>query len=580
MLKINDYDSIQSLPEIFFKNALFYEKKPFLWYKKDHEYKSYSWHFVFSQIRRLSKVLESFNVQDGARVVLLSENRPEWLILDLTIMNCGGITVPIYTSCTEDGIQFIVSDCQPTVVIASQQCLSQVLAVQKTMGEHFKAEIFCIDQSNELGAGLFNGLTPDVSLTSYRGDKPLRREDTACIIYTSGTGGTPKGVMLSHGAIISNLKGCYTLLKPLKFSEERFLSFLPASHAYEHTAGLMFPMSIGAEIFYTNGFESLSQDIQAVQPTIMTAVPRLYQVLKNKIETQARRQSASKQKHFEKTLQLGRKSYEKPGSLNLTERLKNTFICNAVRAKVHQKLGGELKAFISGGAALDYETAMFFHALDVPILQGYGQTESAPVVSCNIPGKVRLETVGQAFPDVEIKIADDGEILVRGELVMQGYWNNQEATTHAIRDGWLYTGDIGTLDSNGYLQITDRKKDIIVTPGGDTLSPYKIASALEQSIIIDQAVVYQHPKESYLFAILSPTQANKNISYTDNIEVLRQQLQEAIDAANSTLPTQERIKRFIIATEPFSIDNGLMTPTLKLRREHIRKHYQKQLHAL
>ncbi len=330
----------------------------------------------------------------------------------------------------------------------------------------------------------------------------LSPEDTACLIYTSGTGGVPKGVMLSHRNIIGNCRGAYRLLEQLGLGDEVFLSFLPLSHSYEHTAGLMFPISIGAEIYFAEGADTLAANLLEARPTIMTAVPRLYETMHQRIRLGIQREHGLKRRLFEKAVATGRKRLAGE-RLGLGERLLDPVLDRLVRHKVRARFGGRLKAMISGGAPLNPEIGGFFLALGVRLLQGYGQTEAAPVIACNPPDRIRIDTVGPALDGVEIRIAEDGEILVRGDNVMKGYWNDPEATARTLVEGWLHTGDIGALDPDGFLRITDRKRDFIKNSGGDMISPARVESALTLAPEIAQAMV-TGDRRPYLVAVIVP----------------------------------------------------------------------------
>jgi long-chain acyl-CoA synthetase len=400
--------------------------------------------------------------------------------------------------------------------------------------------------------------------------------------------------MLSHGAILRNCTGAYHLFSDdgmLDLNQEAFLSFLPLSHSYEHTAGLHFPLTIGAEIYYAEGIDKLSANMAEVHPTIMTAVPRLYESMHQRIISGVERKGGLSEKLFKKTVALGIKRYEHgAASLSLIEKIQDRVLEKLVRAKVAERFGGRLKAFVSGGAPLNYDVGVFFLALGVRLLQGYGQTETAPVVSANPPRKIKIDTVGPAFPDVEVKIAEDGEILVRGELNMQGYWNAPELTAETLRDGWVHTGDIGVLDEDGYIKITDRKKDIIVNSGGDNVSPQRVEGILVFEPELSQAMVYGD-KRPHLVAVLVPDEAfisswakendrKADLSELSDSEKFHARLREAIDRANARLSPLEQVRRFIVAEEGFTTENSLMTPSLKIRRHEIRKIYGERLEAL
>ena len=395
----------------------------------------------------------------------------------------------------------------------------------------------------------------------------LKRNMPACIIYTSGTSGNPKGVVLSHGGILSNCEGALKLLKPLiKKKSPVFLTWLPLSHSYEHTVQFI-QILIGAKIFYAENLEKLISNMSDASPTIMTAVPRFYQNLFSKININFNKESGIKKFLILKTIQLGKKILKKD-ELNLTEKLIN-FICNKlVRKKIQKQFGGNLQAFISGGGALDQKIGEFLNAIGLPTLQGYGLTEASPVVSCNLPDLVKVETVGPAFSTNKIKIASDGEILIKGENVMLGYWNKIEETESILKNGWLHTGDIGELDFEGYLKITDRKKDIIVNMGGDNISPSKIENTLCLNEKIKQALVYGD-KKNYLVAILVVEK-----------EINQEEIKNIIENVNKDLAIIEKIKKFIISNVEFSIENRMLTPTLKLKRKEIIKNYKQELENL
>ncbi len=581
-----DYDSMRNLPSMFFDRAKRLGDKPFLSAKPDERWQSLSWTEVAEQASALSRGLRGLGVEAGDRVAIVSENRPEWLIADLAIMSAGAISVPAYTTNTVEDHFHILSDSGAKVAIVSTADLAERLvpAAQRAPETHSLISIeaapkgaqgaHMVSWAETLEAG--RTMPDDVAAKV----DAIDRTDPSCIIYTSGTGGRPKGVILSHGAILCNCKGAYDLLRKLPdFVEdgERFLSFLPLSHSYEHTAGLHFPTSIGAEIFYAQGIDKLVGNMAEVSPTIMTAVPRLYEAIHGRIVNGVEQAGGLKKALFMKAVALGRQRYENPNGLSAPQRLLDSLLDRLVRAKVAERFGGQLKAFVSGGAPLNPETGTFFLALGVRILQGYGQTESAPVISCNPVEGVRIHTVGPPLTDVTVMIAEDGEILVQGELLMDGYWNNPEATAEVLKDGWLHTGDVGVLDADGYLQITDRKKDIIVNTGGDNLSPQRVEGMLTIEPEIGQAMVFGD-RRPYLAALLVPEEDIKRKAVDD--QDLRRILSEAIDRVNKKLSTIERVRRFEIASEPFTTDNEMMTPSMKIRRHIIIGKYGKALEAL
>jgi long-chain acyl-CoA synthetase len=581
-----------SLPEQFFAAAARKGDAPFLWAKRDGRWQSRSWRSVADDATALARGLRAFGLTAGERVMLVSENRPEWLIADYAIMSAGLITVPAYVTNTVDDHRYILANVAARAVIVSTAALAQrVLAAVAMSGTVTHVVVMePLAHAPTLAAELHTW-TDALALGRSRPDiavpVPLTRKDRACIIHTSGTGGAPKGVTLSHGAILSNAKGAARLLQSFGLGDEVFLSFLPLSHSYEHTAGLAFPVAIGAQIYYAEGVEALPGNLIETRPTIMTAVPRLYETMQSRIQRQVERDGGLKKTLFDAALHLGIKRYRH--TLALWERPLDCLLDVLVRNKVRARFGGRLKAMVSGGAPLNPDIGLFFTALGINILQGYGQTETAPVISCNVPGRVKIETVGPIFEDVEVKIADDGEILVRGELLMEGYWNDPVNTAATIKDGWLHTGDIGEFDSDRFLKITDRKKDIIVNSGGDNISPARVEGLLTLRPEIAQAMVYgdKHP---YLVAVIVPDEtamtdwAKANGKRADwktlgADAAFRDHLSRAVDAVNKDLSVIERVRRFVIADEPFTIQNGEMTPTLKVKRHVVKARYGGRLEA-
>ncbi len=585
-----DYDSLTSLPAMFFANTAEIGDRPFLWAKRDGDWRPTTGSNARNQAAALTNALISLGVSKGDRVALVAESRPEWMIADIAIMATGGIAVPAYTTNQVSDHVHVLRDSGAKGAIVSGPALAKnLLPAAAEAGLDF---IVAMEPLTEAPDGIAIHLWDDV-IAAHGGDAPdasgVARTDTSCLIYTSGTGGVPKGVMLSHGAIISNCKGAYDLLLNLGLDDEKFLSFLPLSHSYEHTAGLMFPLSIKAQIYYAEGVDKLAANMEEVSPTIMTAVPRLYETMHGRIVRGVQQKGGLSEKLFMKAVETGRKKYEGK-RLGLGEALLDPLLTKLVRKKVAGRFGGRLKAMVSGGAPLNYDIGTFFKALDVPLLQGYGQTESAPIISCNLPHRNKIHTVGPKFVDVDLKIAEDGEILVKGELVMQGYWNMPDATAEAITDGWLHTGDIGEIDEDGYLMITDRKKDIIVNSGGDNIAPQRIEGFLTLQPEIAQAMVYGDRKP-HLVALIVPdpdfmadwAKANgkpKDVAALAEDEDFRSAIAAAIDRVNEDLSVIERVRRFIVVAEAFSIENEMMTPSMKIRRHVIKDRYGDALEAL
>jgi long-chain acyl-CoA synthetase len=554
-----DVSKINSLIELYFKKAeQIDKKKPFLKWLNPKNNHQYNWEEVTEKIYKFSYKIKSL-IKEGDRVLLLSENRPEWLIADLAIMNAGGITVPIFTTYAERDYEYILKDCSPSLIVVSND--AQFEKINKFIDNK---EIISFEKIK----------TPSITFESIFDEKyekeindKLNRKLPACIIYTSGTSGNPKGVILSHGGILSNCEGALELLQPLlKKKEPIFLTWLPLSHSYEHTVQ-MIQILIGAKVFYAENLEKLISNMGIAKPTIMTAVPRFYQNLFTKINMNFEKQKGLKKGLINKTLILGKKMLNK-NEMTFFEKIQN-FICQLlVRKKIRNQFGGNLQAFISGGGALDQNVGEFLNAIGLPTLQGYGLTETSPVVSCNLPNLVKVDTVGPPFRTNEVRIASDGEILIRGENVMLGYWNQQEATKEVLKDGWLHTGDIGEIDQNGFLKITDRKKDIIVNLGGDNIAPSKIENILCLNELIKQSFVYGD-KKNYLVAIIVAAK-----------EVNKEKIKLVLENINKNLTQVEKVKKFVLIYEEFTINNGMLTPTLKLKRKEIIKNYKQQLENL
>jgi len=591
-----EYGTWSSLTAMFFEQAKARGERPLVWAKKDGSYAAWTWHEVEGQVRLLARALRARGLSDGDRVVLVSENRPEWLIADLAIMAAGGITVPAYTTNSEIDHRYIMTDSGAMAAIVSTPSLAQRVlpAVTDSHTCHFMVTMAPpeFDQLHEAEVVIWEDMLAEGAEAPDDVDDQLartHRDDVACFIYTSGTGGAPKGVMLTHRNILANCLGAHHLLERYGLGEEVFLSFLPLSHAYEHTAGQFFPLCIGAQIYYAESADKLLNNLAEVRPTIMTAVPRLYESMHQRIRRAMEKETGMTRRLFDLTVELGLKRAG-AGRLGLIERLLDLLVEQLVRAKMRKRFGGRLKAMVSGGAALNPDIGLFFTAMGLPILQGYGQTEAAPTISANPPQRIKMETVGPPLHGVEVQIAEDGEILVRGDLVMKGYWRAEDATEAAIQDGWLHTGDVGELDEDGYLKITDRKKDIIVFSGGDNVSPARVEGILTLEPEVSQAMVYGD-KRPHLVALLVPEEdflkrwAKTNGTGTQLAELatmpdLHKAFVPVVERVNNKLSNLEKIRRYAISPESFTVDNGLMTPTLKIRRHKIRAAYGKVLEEL
>jgi long-chain acyl-CoA synthetase len=582
-----DYDSCSSLPAMFFQQAERLGDKPFLWVKRDGRYRPVSWIEAAHDVRELALGLRSLGIGRGERVGLVSENRPEWVIADLAIMSAGAITVPAYVSHTIDDHRHVFTNSGARAVIVSKPPLSArvlaaanqvdtvhtVIAIEPATGQASTVDLFSWDEMLARGAERPDDIAQLVTT--------IEKDDVACLIYTSGTGGTPKGVMTSHRNILANCRGAHRVLEALRLGDEVFLSFLPLSHSYEHTAGEMFPISIGAQIYFAEGAETLAANMLEVRPTIMTAVPRLYETLHQRIRLGIDRKGGLAEKMFDQALAIGGKRLLSQ-KRSLGERVLDPVLDQVVRAKVRKRFGGRLKAMVSGGAPLNPEIGRFFLALGVTLLQGYGQTEAGPVISCNLPGQIKIDTVGPPLDGVRLRIADDGEILIAGDNVMKGYWNDPEATAQVLKDGWLHSGDVGLLDEDGYLRITDRKRDFIKNSGGEMISPARIEGYLTLEPGISQAMVFGD-RRPYLVAVVVPDpefvasyvpeDAPADLATLAADPGFTKAIGAVVARVNQRLSPGERVRRFVIAIEPFTIANGQMTPTLKIKRHVIREAY-------
>ena len=565
-------NKFNNLPELFYFQADKNENNQHLLkLDSNNQVISMSWLETKNLTKKIHNFLANKYLGELERVLLVSENRPEWMASDIAIMSNKLICVPNYTTYTSRDFEHILNDSQPVgLIVSNKNLLQTILTASEKVKYNFKF-ILCFDyfENNSISNLVFlNDLTDDNNDNNREKIKEIKRTDPACIIYTSGTQGLPKGVILSHGGILSNCEGAYELLKTIKSPDLTFLTWLPLSHSYEHAVQFV-QIILEAKVFYNKSIETLLPTVKIAQPHIMTAVPRFYNNLHAKMKINLKNQSKLKQNLFNKTIQLGTKKF-KNIKLSFSENIINLILDKLVRKKVKNNFGGRLEAFISGGGPLDSQVGEALNALGLKTLQGYGLTETSPVVSCNLLNKVKVDTVGPIFPGVEVKLAEDGEILVKGENLMLGYWNNKEATEQTIKDGWLHTGDIGEFDEDNYLKITDRKKDIIVSLGGDNIAPSKIENLLTLSPEIEQACVFGEQK-NYIAALLVLNSESKSSD---------EDIQRYIDEVNKDLTQPEKIKKFIFIDEPFSIENNLMTPTMKVRRHEVQKKYQNQIDQL
>ncbi|HEX8572266.1 MAG TPA: long-chain fatty acid--CoA ligase [Allosphingosinicella sp.] len=593
---MRELEHFPNLVAMFFARAAQKRDSPFLWAKRDGAWRPTSWREAAEQVASLAAGLKAIGLNRGDMVMLVSENRPEWAIADLAIMAAGCVTVPAYTTNTERDHQHILDDSGARAVIVSTHKLAKPLlpaAIRSSNCEHvIGIDSLPAGQSGNVGFHDWKALVaahrPDVAACAAAAAS-VTRDDLACLIYTSGTGGAPRGVMQHHGAILHNVEGCIEIIsEDFGVDDEVFLSFLPPSHAYEHSGGQFFPIGIGAQIYYSEGLEKLASNIEETRPTLMIVVPRLFEVLRQRILKNVEKQGRVAGYMMKRALEIGARDYA--GAKSLWDRPMDMVLDRLFRPKISARFGGRVKAMVSGGAPLNPDVGIFFHSLGLTVLQGYGQTEAAPVISCNRPkAGIRMDTVGPPLGNTEVRIADDGEILVRGELVMKGYWRNPAQTEKALVGGWLHTGDVGHLDEAGRIVITDRKKDLIVNDKGDNVSPQKVEGMLTLQPEILQAMV-AGDRRPYVVGLIVPDPewagewAAANGKAADSAlrddPDFHRALAAAVDRVNKDLSVIEKVRRFIVADAPFSTENEQLTPSIKIRRHVIRAAYGERLDAL
>ena len=582
-----------NLVTMFFARAREKGEAPFLWTKKDGSWTAISWAEAARQVASLATALTAIGLTRGDRVMLVSENRPEWCISDLAIMAAGCVTVPTYSTNTARDHSHIIDNSGARAVIVSTAKLARVL-----MPAVFRAA------SAQIVIGMEDVPTAQSSVDIHHWQTlidrhpadPERvaaaadfaRSDLACIIYTSGTGGSPRGVCQHHGAILHNVKGCADAIsEDFGWDDEVFLSFLPLSHAYEHSGGQFLPIGMGAQIYYAESLDRLAANIEEVGPTIMFVVPRLFEVLQTRIGKAIAKQGGMAAWLLDRALDIGARDYE--DRLRLIDRPAQLAVRALFKPKIARKFGGRLKAMVSGGAPLNPDVALFFQSLGVCILQGYGQTEAGPIISCNRPSAgIRTDSVGPPLIDTEVRIAADGELLIRGELVMHGYWRNEAETARVLKDGWLHSGDIGEIDERGRIRITDRKKDIIVNDKGDNVAPQKVEGMLTLQPEIAQAMIFGD-RRPHMVAVIVPdpdwtmewaAKTGADMKGLAANAAYRTAIGAALERVNKDLSVTERVRRFVLADEAFTVENEQLTPSLKIRRHVLREVYGARLEGL
>ncbi len=582
-------DNANNLPAALFHTAGRMAAEPAQWYLKDGKYLPVTYAQLATRIRHVACGLMKAGVKAGDRVALLMENRPEWAVVDYAILSIGAVTVPLYCTYRPQDMSYVLNDSGAIAVITSGgKLLRELLSAAETC-PHIK-QIYAIDNAAEskkvASLASLEANQPDMEKLEKRMGK-VDRDTLATLVYTSGTTANPKGVMLSHGNIITNLEAVPDVidLNPGS-SGDRMLSFLPLAHALERTGGHFLPYSYGISVAFAQRPDTVAKNMTEACPSLMITVPRMLEVVRSRILSQVSKQPAISRKLFHLYL-----TWSGAAQRGAIASMLLPLLDHLVGKKIRARFGGRMRVLFSGGAPLSGEVADFFEAIGLPILEGYGLSESAPLLTANPMHDRRLGTVGIAARGVELEIAEDGEILARGPNIMQGYWKNRKATKEALIDGWLHTGDIGSIDADGYLRITDRKKDLIVNSGGENIAPQRIEGVLIGDEQIDQVVVFGDQKP-YLVALIVPNQEacslwaqDKGLPETDwdhlcDSDIFKKHMQTKINKMLKTLNPFEQVRRIHLLHEPFTIESGLLTPTLKIKRRKVYEQHGELLASL
>lgn len=576
MARSKSAEAAANLPGILFGLAAEAPERKLYGYHRDGAWRSMARGEAAQTVANLAHALRRRGVAPGDRVLLVSENRPEFCLAENAIMVAGGVTVPTYVTNLVSDHAHVIGDSGARAAIVSTRALARRVA--EAAGEAGLDLLVCMEGAPEHPAGVAWGELvaeqADLATTiAEAAEIPAGR--LACLIYTSGTGGQPKGVMLPHRALLANCTSVRTLINELNLPDgSKYLSFLPLSHSYEHTVGGFLVPSCGLQVIFARGADKLVADFAEHAPEIITAVPRLFEVIRERVVAQVEKDGGLKKALFERALALGLRKLDGP-PLGLLERAQDVVLDRLVRDKIRGRFGGRIAALVSGGARLDPELSGFFLALGLPVLQGYGQSEAGPVISVNTPWSNDRRTVGEPLPGVEVRIAPDGEILVRGELLMDGYWNNPVATAATLRPAddepthatpWLHTGDVGRIEG-GRILLTDRKKDFLKLKGGDMVAPSKVESLLCGEPEVAQAVALGEGMAGIAALIVAAEGREHGLS-------------EAVARVNGKLSPVERIRRWKALPEPFSVENGLLTPTMKVKRRQVVERYRAEVAAL
>lgn len=593
MPPIQNFKTISQMFDVVTKT--YGDRKTYLKHKVDGKYIDISYKEVREITENLALGLASLGVKREDKVAIISENRPEWYYSDLAILCLGAVDVPLYPISTSESIEYMLNNSESVGIIVSTKFqLNKVLKIKsKCKNLKFIINLNNEDPEGEAGVYTFEETLRRGKLFGEDHSEHLKthielsKEDDLCtIIYTSGTTGEPKGVMLSHNNILSNVKAACEVISVT--DKDTFLSFLPLSHIFERMAGYYLALACGSTVAFAEGIEKISTNMGEIKPTVMTGVPRLFERMYNKINRNVEKQPEKKQKIFNWGISIGQEYATLKRSdetIPLSLKVKYKLADKLVFSKLKNVTGGNLRFFISGGAALARELGVFFEAVGILILEGYGLTESSPVIAVNRENDYKFGSVGKPIPGVEVKIAKDGEILATGPNIMQGYFKKRKETKEVLKDGWLHTGDIGVFDAEGFLLITDRKKSLFKTSGGKYIAPTPIENLFLGSKYIDQFIIIGD-KRMYISALIVPdfealreyADAHR-IAYTNNEDLIKlkqidDMMQKEFSAFQKKLASYEKVRKFTLLNKPFTIEAGEMTPSLKLKRNVIESRYK------
>lgn len=588
--------SIDTIPAQFLHSVEKYNNPQAFRFKKDGRWIDVSHQEAFQKAYNSAIALQALNLARGDRIAILSENRYEWVVADQAILAAGCIDVPVYATLPSGQVEYILHNSESRAIfVSSAEQLAKIRECRKNLP--MLQHVICFDA--ECAASDVISLDDLIARGAAVENKPsysdlirtIGKYDWASILYTSGTTGNPKGVILTHWNFMSNVRSCLDALK--MGSDDACLSFLPLSHSIERMAGYYVMIAAGVTIAYAESIETVADNMREVSPTVMCSVPRLYEKMYARILDAVEKGSVVKRGLFSWAIKAGSKyvSETLSGGAGAFTRSKRNLAAKLVFSKLKARTGGRLRFFVSGGAPLSQEIAEFFYAAGLPILEGYGLTETAPVLSVNTFDNFKFGTVGKPVSGVEIRIAEDGEILARGENIMQGYYKNPEATAEVLKDGWFYTGDIGHLDQDGFVVITDRKKDIIVTAGGKNVAPQPIENALKNSAYIAEAVIIGD-RRPYCAVLIVPAfeklddfAAARSIPNSTRAELLanptvQQLYQGELDTVCASLAKYEQPHKFSLIDRELTVDDGELTPSLKVKRRIVEQKYQKLIDAM